>query len=657
MSIKKYFNLLFEVKNDKPELNRARYKALSKQIPIMYGIVMVDMLALSYTHFSHTPIFLSLLIPALLLPLTIYRSVMILKTDIDTLTDREIKSRLQTINYLAVIIGVICISWAINLMNYGDAYTNSHAAFFICLTSIGVITCLMHLYQSAIIISAVVVVPGAFYFALSDQQVFNAISVNILLVVGAMLFVMFRYSLDFTNLIENQQKLEQQSKIMKILNTENVRLANLDSLTMLPNRRSFFAQLNKIIQMRTVSKDPFVVGMLDLDGFKQVNDLYGHPVGDQLLIDVSDRLKKALNKDAFLARLGGDEFGIIFNNPGTEQELMEIGNQICNILRIPFEMQEGTAKVAGTVGFATFPTAGETATTLFERADYALCYSKQNCKGTVVMFSEEHETIIREVSTIAHRLREADLTNELNIVYQPVVNSAELQTVSFEALARWESPILGNIPPNVFIRSAEQSGMISQLTAILLKKTLETVSKWPDYMRVSFNLSTFDLCSHESTLKLLTIIKKSGVSPKRITLEITETAVMQDYNRALEGLNLFRQLGCKIALDDFGTGYSSLSYIQRMPIDKLKIDRSFILDIETSKATRDIVRTIADLCRNLNLECVVEGVETKEQIDLLTEMGLNIIQGYYFSQPLNEADALKYMQNEIPSMQPRLAIG
>lgn len=657
MSIKKYFNLLFEVKNDKPELNRARYKALSKQIPIMYGIVMVDMLALSYTHFNHAPIYLALLIPALLLPLTIYRSVMILKTDIEGLTDREIKSRLQTINYLAVIIGVICISWAINLMNYGDAYTNSHAAFFICLTSIGVITCLMHLYQSAIIISAVVVVPGAFYFALSDQQVFNAISVNILLVVGAMLFVMFRYSLDFTNLIENQQKLEQQSKIMKILNTENVRLANLDSLTMLPNRRSFFAQLNKIIQMRTVSKDPFVVGMLDLDGFKQVNDLYGHPVGDQLLIDVSDRLKKALNKDAFLARLGGDEFGIIFNNPGTEQELMEIGNQICNILRIPFEMQEGTAKVAGTVGFATFPTAGETATTLFERADYALCYSKQNCKGTVVMFSEEHETIIREVSTIAHRLREADLTNELNIVYQPVVNSAELQTVSFEALARWESPVLGNIPPNVFIRSAEQSGMISQLTAILLKKTLETVSKWPDYMRVSFNLSTFDLCSHESTLKLLTIIKKSGVSPKRITLEITETAVMQDYNRALEGLNLFRQLGCKIALDDFGTGYSSLSYIQRMPIDKLKIDRSFILDIETSKATRDIVRTIADLCRNLNLECVVEGVETKEQIDLLTEMGLNIIQGYYFSQPLNEADALKYMQNEIPSMQPRLAIG
>jgi len=639
---------IFEVESSKPELNKARYGALAKQIPLMYVIVIVNMYALAYTHLPYAPFYLALSLPALLTPIAVCRSIFILSTNTDELTDIQIVNRLKAINYTSFAIGSLGFIWAASLFKYGNAFTQSHTALFVSLTAVGAVSCLMHHYQSALIIAAVTVVPSIMFLIFQENPIFSAIAINILLVVGAMLFIMFRNYIGFTDLIENQKKLQQQSKIMEILGSENRRLANLDTLSMLANRRSFFAKLNSIIHDREITKYPFVVGVLDLDGFKRINDLFGHPVGDQLLVDTSNRLRDLLHEDIFLARLGGDEFGIIFPNPETEQDVLTIGNQICEALQVPFEMKEGTAKIACTLGLATFPTAGTTAEVLFERADYALYYSKQNSKGTVVMFSKEHETVIREVSAIAHRLREADLCEELSVVFQPIINAKTNEIFSFEALARWESDVLGCIPPNVFIRSAEQSGMISQLTHILFQKTLDNAARWPDHTNFSFNLSTFDLCSHQSILRLLDVVNQSGISPKRITFEITETTVMQDYERAIEGLTLLRNLGCQIALDDFGTGFSSLSYIQHLPIDRVKIDRAFIKDLETSETTKKIVSTLAYMCENLGLECVVEGVETTHQLNIVEQMGLNIIQGYYFSKPLSPQETLDYIQNADP---------
>lgn len=642
----------------KPELNRARYKALSKQIPVMYAIVLLNMIAMAVTHFSLAPVYLTIYLPAILTPITIYRSVRIFRSRLENLTDQEIQTRLRTINILSGIIGFICVSWALALFNYGDAYTKSHTAFFICVTTIGVITCVMHLRQAGILLFSTVICPTVIFLMASNNLVFAAIAVNILLVSAAILFIMSRYNDDFSDLIEKQQMLEQQSKILKILSTENLRLANLDSLTTIPNRRRFFSELSDRITERKSSKEPFAVGILDLDGFKQVNDIFGHPAGDQLLIDTSVRLRELLDQDdVFIARLGGDEFGLILNNPGPEREVVALGNRICDELLEPFEMKEGSAQVAGTIGFAFYPDAGETPSVLFERADYALCYSKQNCKGTVGMFTEEHETLIREVSSIAHRLREADLSEELSVYFQPIVNTINNTTFSCEALARWHNPILGNIPPNVFIRSAEQSGMVSRLTAILFKKSLDAAAAWPEHVGLSFNLSTFDLCSPESLLNLLNTIEKSGFKPERITFEITETAVMQDFMRATHGLKLIRQLGAKVALDDFGTGYSSLSYLPRMPIDRLKVDRSFIEDIESSQAKQDIMCTIAQLCDNLNLESTVEGVENETQYKILDAMGYHLIQGYYFSKPLQQDELAERLSAECEGTGKKTATG
>jgi len=652
MSIPKIKAIVFDVCQDNPELNRARFKALSTQVPFMYAIVLINMYALTYSHLHLAPIYLTVFLPTFLTFVAIYRSIGFIKADPDKMSDMQIAKRLQAINYAAFAIGLIGIVWALGLFQFGNAYTQSHIAFFICLTAVCAITCLMHLYQSALIITGVIIFPALIYFFFHEQTVFNAIAVNILMVVGAMLLIMFRYFKDFTNLIENQQKLEQQSQTLQTLNEENIKLANIDSLTDLPNRRCFFAKIQEMLKQRKVSKTPFVIGVLDLDGFKQVNDLFGHPAGDKLLADTSDRLSHLCDEQVFLARLGGDEFGIIIEQPGEKKETVDFGNQICESLKAPFQLREGCAQIAGTIGFANFPEAGETPETLFERADYALCYSKQNAKGTVAMFSQEHETIIRQVSFIAHLLRDSNLDQELSVVYQPVINTKTNEVISFEALARWNNAVLGNVSPNVFIRSAEQNGMISQLTHILLEKTLGTVALWPKTTHVSFNLSTFDLCSHESTLKLISIINQSKISPKRITFEITETAIMQDYDRALEGLHLLRNLGCKIALDDFGTGFSCLSYLHRLPIDRVKIDREFIVGLEQSQATQNIIHAMAQLCNNLELECVVEGVENQEQLEILNKMDLHIIQGFYFSKPLPQGDTLEYLKH---SNQPKIA--
>jgi predicted signal transduction protein with EAL and GGDEF domain len=307
---------------------------------------------------------------------------------------------------------------------------------------------------------------------------------------------------------------------------------------------------------------------------------------------------------------------------------------------VPFPLGDATAQIAGSIGFANYPEAGTSAALLFERADYALYHAKQHARGRPVIFSREHEIQIRQSASIERCLRNGDLEKELSLAFQPIFDVTRGEVLAFEALARWDSPELGRVPPDVFIRVAERTDFISQLTQILLRKALACARSWPDDIRISFNLSARDIGSAKAILKIIAIIENSGVVPERIDLEVTETALMRDFDKGCECLKALKALGAHIALDDFGTGYSSLSYVHRLPLDKIKIDRSFIKDIETLPACRDIVKTVIDLCRNLKLTCVIEGMETEEQAQILRGLGGATMQGYYFSKPM-PADAVE----------------
>ena len=324
--------------------------------------------------------------------------------------------------------------------------------------------------------------------------------------------------------------------------------------------------------------------------------------------------------------------------------MLDIGESICAALRQPFPFSDVVARIGGSVGFAQFPKVAENANTLFEYADFALYHAKENCKGRAVLFSSEHELEISGKRQLEQCLLEADLEAELDVHFQPIVDSVDGQVVGMEALARWISPEIGFVSPDKFISAAEHLGIVGQLSSVLFKKAIAAAKNWPDHTYLSFNLSAIDLSSKETALKLMAIIMENGFPPNRIVFEITETTMMLNFAHANEILEPFRKMGVEIALDDFGTGYSSLSYIQKMPIDRLKVDRAFISDIETRKTTRDIMATVVDLCESLEIKCIVEGVETHKQLETVELLGCRLIQGYYFSKPLRADDALAFLE-------------
>lgn len=636
------------IDENQPELNRERFAALLKQIPIMYGILVVNMVTLVVPHIGHAPDYLTIYLPLILCILFIVRIVNYVQSSLDDLSDEAIAKRLNSTIILSIVLSVFFITWALALFSYASDLMLAHIIFFLYITLFCCAFCLLHIMQSAIYLTLVIIVPSFIYLIMQDQLIFKSMAINSLVVSAGIIYLLTNHYTNFTNLVRQKQKLTKQSEKLKQLSQKNMHLANLDSLTELPNRRSFFSQLEKLTEIYKKSPDSkFIVGLLDLDGFKRINDIFGHPTGDDLLIKSSERIKDVVGDNISLSRLGGDEFGLIITCPKDMGIITEMGHMLCEAMQIPFDLRDGRVQIAATIGFVEFPTMADTPQLLFERADYALCYSKQHSKGMPVVFSHEHETIIREISNIEQQLHDANLNEELSIMFQPIVDTHNNRTVGFEALARWHNPVLGFVRPDIFIRSAEQMGTVSKLTVILLKKALKLACQWPDDLYMSFNLSIYDLSSHETILNLVHIIENSDFPNERIVFEVTETAVMHNFDKTLDALKILKAQGAKIALDDFGTGYSSLSYVQRMPLDRLKIDRSFIMEIDTDKDTSNIVRTIIDLCNNLDLYCIVEGVETEDQLHALAEVGGRYVQGYYFSKPLSQADAMAFLDKDL----------
>ena len=634
-------------------LNRERHKVMTRQAPLMYATLIINMITLLYPHWDKLSHVLTLLIPGIFIAVFIHHGIMEYNNIKRHFSDEEIAGKLYSSVWESAAFAVALMVWAYQLFSSEIPILQVQIMFFLYMTLVVFAFFLMYVLPTVILLSAIILIPSTIYILMGDNIVLSVLALDSVFIALAVTSLLFSQYETLANLIKQKleltsqkQSLVRQADELEKMNGQNLQLANIDTLTALPNRRSFFAQLEQLTGKN--SKKPtqkLVVGLMDLDGFKRINDVFGHPAGDALLVKTSQRLQDILGVGISVARLGGDEFGLIITNPQDVDDIKNIGKKICDSMRQVFHLKEGSVQVAATVGFVEYPEMADTSQLLFERADYALCYSKQHTKGQAVVFSSEHETIIRNISNIEHQLRETDLEQELSVMFQPIVDTQTNRTAGFEALARWHNPTLGHVRPDIFIGAAEQMGIIGKLTTILLRKALNAACAWPDDVYMSFNLSIYDLSSPQTVLGLISIVEKSDFPSHRIVFEITETAVMHDFKQANEALNLLKLQGAQIALDDFGTGYSSLSYVQRMPLDRLKIDRSFITDIATDKNTRNIVQTIVDLCNNLNLDCIVEGVETQEQLSILKAMGCRYIQGYYFSKPLLHSDALNFVNH------------
>jgi diguanylate cyclase (GGDEF)-like protein len=615
-------------------LLRSQMAAYKKQIPLMYLIVDANVLALSFTHFRSAPHWLTLIIPALLLVASLFRMVGWWRMRHDQITDSDAARVLRTTNIFAVVLGGGFVTWALALYPYGDIFAQMHVVFFVGITFVACAFCLMHVRSAAYLLMFVVLVPFTAFFGASGNPVLVAITLNLIAVSLAISVILQSHYRDFIALNNSKSELQR-------LHDEVVHLADSDSMTQLANRRRFFSELNRRLTQTVPAGQRVTIGVLDLDGFKGVNDAYGHRAGDQVLVEVGRRLRTLGNDFSCIARLGGDEFGVIISAECSDAELRIIGLTMCMALREPYNITETQVQLGASVGFASAPGAADTSEKLYECADYALYYAKNHARGTAILFTADHEGEIRELSLVDQTLRHINPRDELSLAFQPIVDVETGRIAACEALARWQNPQLGCVEPTRFIRAAERSGMIGPLTDLLLEKALVSTIDWPSDMRLSFNLSTYDVTSADSAERIVNIIHASRVDPARIDFEVTETALMQDFDRARASLEYFKNFGVQISLDDFGSGYSSLSYIHKLPIDKIKIDRSFVIDIERGGNGSEIITTIIALCHSLGLECVVEGIETSGQVEILRRLGCRYMQGYYFARPMT-AEKLRH---------------
>ncbi|MET0970433.1 MAG: EAL domain-containing protein [Tardiphaga sp.] len=634
-----------------PDLVRAKLAAFTKQVPLMYILVMVNATALAASHFDAAPRLLSLYIPALLDGLCCLRMLTWWKFRARESSLDEAVRRLHGTVVTAGILGVCFTAWSLSLFPYGDAYQKSHIAFFMAVTAIGCGFCLTHLRAAMLLVIGIVVVPFTVYFCWTGNKTLILISMNFMMVAVAVVFMLLNNYRRFEESVVSQQVLRKSQRELQLLNAQNFAFSNTDSLTSLPNRRCFFTEIERLVSLSRRAGQRLAIGILDLDGFKSVNDVYGHAVGDELLIMAGQRLRSALNPNIFLARLGGDEFVITSSDAGDE-EVIALGDAVRDALSAPFALGSLTIRIGCTIGFAGFPSTATSAQELFEQADYALYFAKAHQKGGMAVYSADHEASVRRAGTVAQALANADLEREFRIVYQPIVDVRTGQPVAFEALARWKSPTLGDVPPDVFIASAERSGLVSRLTPILLRKALDDAAHWPRHIRLSFNLSANDVNSELSALNLIRTLAAADIAASRVDLEVTETAVMLDVKQSSEALKLLKLSGARIALDDFGTGFSSLSCIRELPLDEIKIDRSFMNGLGSDSSTRVIMRSMISLCKTLDLDCVVEGVENEKQLGILKAEKATFLQGYLFGKPMSSDSVVGYLEGALKVDEP-----
>jgi len=432
---------------------------------------------------------------------------------------------------------------------------------------------------------------------------------------------------------------------------EQVRyVAYHDSLTGLPNRLMFKNYLNRATAEARRDMQNLAILFLDLDNFKRINDTLGHQSGDKLLEAFSDRLSKQLREtdivshasegeaSQVIARLAGDEFIILLPGISGPGEPQKVAQRILSSLKDPFEISMQELYVTASIGIAIYPEDGETSGELLKNADIAMYHAKKLGRNNYQYYSSKLNEEAEEKLKIESKLRHALDNNSLELHYQPQVNMASGEITGVEALLRWNDPDLGSIGPDVFIPIAEEFGLIVQISDWIIKESCQTAQKWAQLFKqpltMSINISAVHFNDGSLIETIANALKHSGMNPKYLELELTETSILQDLEQASATLDVFKSMGLKLALDDFGTGYSSLSYLMKLPFDKLKIDQSFIRNLKTETKGTAIVAAIISMSHSLGMSVIAEGVEEEEHMRILLPMQCDQVQGYYISRPL-----------------------
>jgi len=482
----------------------------------------------------------------------------------------------------------------------------------------------------------------------SEKRIIFGLTLGFFIITG---FLSYLYMVNYKNFIQRQRKKLEETVAQKIQelrqqSEEMQHLAHHDSLTNLPNRLLFLQKLQEAIEEGKAKEQEVGVLFLDLDSFKEINDTYGHKMGDSLLQKITQRLKGCVRDTDTVARLGGDEFTIIVHNP-SQDSLKVVAEKIINEIQKPFKLDGVEFFVTFSIGLSLYPHDGESPELLLKYADTAMYRAKDEGKNRYQLYNASMTEMAVSKINLQNALREAIALEQFEPYYQPKIDAKSGKVIGLEALVRWNHPQRGLVTPFDFIPFAEEIGIITEIDALVLHAALRQMKLWQaeglETGRLSLNISSRQLDNVECVDTFRDALKRMNFKSEFLELEVTESQIMRSQTRSIQILNALKALGITISMDDFGTGYSSLSYLKNLPVDILKIDRSFIEDTPDNKDDVAIVKTIISLAKNLEIDIIAEGVERKEQVDFLLGEGCSKIQGYYYSKPLNEKECRAFL--------------
>jgi diguanylate cyclase (GGDEF)-like protein len=614
-----------------------RYWSLRRQVPIVYLLGLVNLSAMELAATGRLSFGANL--PTFICCCGAIRMLQWFAPQ-GQVTHRVMVRRMtQTVWFAAAVCLAVCVR-CLYLFHTGDMASHMAVMLFGGLTAIGVAYGLTALPAAGRIPLALIIVPISIAALFSNEPRFAGAAFGLVVVAALTMQLLNAHNRHFTDVINSRSAIAHEQQRVELAHQEAVLAATTDFLTGLPNRRAFVAAL-EMAASDEAENQPFAVAILDLDRFKVVNDTFGHQVGDQLLKELAGRLVNVVPSRALVARLGGDEFGILLPQARHTSDAQDLGDRILHGVNGPAFVEGRQLAISACCGLAMASRGGDQSPSrIMADADLALYQAKAASSTKAAVFERRMEAPRRRRTEIECALLAPNIHQDFHAVFQPIFDLASGRVIACEALARWTDPQLGSVPPSEFVPIAEHLNLIGGLNNRIMTLALEKAGRWPEEVKLAINLSAVQLCSAASTKAILAALRRASLSPSRLQVEVTETALLADFDRARENLMELRQAGATIVLDDFGAGFASIGYLRELQFDQIKLDGGLVTAAKHSADGRRLLKAVVSLCEILGVSTVAEHVESEDILKLVTELGCNAGQGFWLMPPM-EPEALE----------------
>ena len=607
-----------------------RYWSLRRQVPIVYVLGFVNLSAMELAAIGKVAPGLNL--PTFIAVCGLIRMYQWFGRRRDPGHEEMAARMRQTVWFAGAVCLAVCAR-SLYLLQVGDVASHMAVLLFGGLTAIGVAYGLTALPAAGRIPLLLIIVPIAIAALYSREPQFAGAAFGLVTVAALTMRLLTAHSRHFTDVIRSRSVIAREQERVELAHQEAMIAATTDFLTGLPNRRAFVAALETATSES--NRGSFAVAVLDLDRFKAVNDIFGHAIGDLLLVEVAARLVRAVGSRGIVARLGGDEFGVLLPSIRRPKDVESIGQAILKVVNGPVIIDGRQLGISACCGLAIGDRGGDKSPSrIMADADLALYQTKGNLAGGAAVFERRMEAPRARRTQIETALLAPTVHKQFHVVFQPIFDLDNGKVIAHEALARWTDPRLGAVPPSEFVPIAEHLNLINGINDQLMALAFEKANHWREDIKLSFNLSAVQLCSPGSAQRVLAALDRAGLRPDRLQVEVTETALLADFERAGANLTDLRNAGSTIVLDDFGAGFASIGYLRELRFDQIKLDGGLVTAAQHSADGKRLLQAVVGLCEILGVSTVAEHVESAEILKLVMDLGCHAGQGFWLMPPL-----------------------